>query len=92
MKITVETAERNFKISMRYENLAAKQLLKIKSLGELKDAGYQPKSVKDELRDNLIRKISEGGAVFPGIWGYEETVVPDLERAILSGIISVCLV
>lgn len=69
---------------MSYENLAAKQLLKIKSLGELKDAGYQPKSVKDELRDNLIRKISEGGAVFPGIWGYEETVVPDLERAILS--------
>ena len=69
---------------MRYEPLAAKKLLKIKSLGELKDAGYQPKSVKDELRDNLIRKINEGGAVFPGIWGYEETVVPDLERALLS--------
>jgi magnesium chelatase subunit I len=69
---------------MSYETLAAEQLLSIKSLGELKQAGYRPKSIKDELRDNLIHKIRQGEDIFPGIWGYEETVVPDLERAILS--------
>lgn len=69
---------------MSYEKLAAGQLLSIKSLSELKQAGYRPKSIKDELRDNLIHKIRQKEDIFPGIWGYEETVVPDLERAILS--------
>ena len=69
---------------MSYENIPIEQLLKIQSLGELKKAGYKPKSIRNELRDNLIRKISQGEEVFPGIWGYEETVIPDIERAILS--------
>ena len=56
-----------------------------KTLGELKRSGYKPKSIKDELRDNLISKLRNREAVFSGIWGYEETVIPDLERAILAG-------
>ena len=56
----------------------------IHTLGELKAAGYQTKSVKDELRDNLIEKIKKGEDTFPGVWGYEDSVIPELERAILS--------
>ncbi len=54
------------------------------TLGELKATGYQPKSIKDELRDNLIRKIKQKETIFPGIIGFEDTVLPDIERAILS--------
>ncbi|TDT45165.1 magnesium chelatase subunit I [Maribacter spongiicola] len=57
---------------------------KIHTLGELKVAGYKTKSVKDELRDNLIEKIKKGEDAFPGVWGYEDSVIPELERAILS--------
>lgn len=56
----------------------------IHTLGELKAAGYQSKSIKDELRDNLRNSIREGKAVFEGIHGFENTVIPELERAILS--------
>ncbi|MGJ8731953.1 MAG: magnesium chelatase [Cellulophaga sp.] len=56
----------------------------IKTLGELKKAGYQSKSIKDELRDNLIEKIKNKEATFTGIHGYQNTVIPELERAILS--------
>jgi len=56
----------------------------IRTLGELKKSGYQPRSVKQELRDNLIAKLQRKEEVFPGIYGYEETVIPDLQRAILS--------
>jgi len=69
---------------MSYKNLSATQLLAIKTLGELKNAGYQAKSIKQELRDNLIQKIKNKEKVFDGIWGYEDTVIPDIERAILS--------
>jgi len=58
---------------------------KIKTLGQLKRAGYKSKSIKEELRDNLIKALRDKETVFSGIWGYEETVIPDLERAILSG-------
>jgi len=58
---------------------------RIKTLGELKKAGYKPKSIKEELRANLIQKLKNKENVFEGIWGYEETVIPDLERAILAG-------
>jgi magnesium chelatase subunit I len=58
---------------------------KIKTLGELKRAGYKSKSVKEELRENLITRLRNKQTVFEGIWGYEETVIPDLERAILAG-------
>lgn len=64
--------------------MKANQLLSIKTLGELKASGYKPRSIKQELRDNLIEKIRAKETVFPGIWGYEETVIPDVERAILS--------
>jgi magnesium chelatase subunit I len=57
----------------------------IKTLGELKKSGYKPKSIKEELRENLIAKLKKKESVFSGIWGYEETVIPDLERAILAG-------
>ncbi len=60
-------------------------MTKFKTLGELKKSGYQTKSIKDELRDNLINKLRNKEKVFEGIWGYEETVIPDLERAILAG-------
>lgn len=69
---------------MSYKQLSSAQLLSIKTLGELKQAGYQPLSIKEELRENLIQKIKNKEQVFEGIWGYEETVIPELERAILS--------
>ncbi|ARV07776.1 magnesium chelatase [Polaribacter sp. SA4-10] len=56
----------------------------IKTLGELKKSGYQSKSIKDELRENLISKMMSKETVFKGIHGYENTVIPELERAILS--------
>src|SRR6188508_1236664 len=56
-----------------------------KTLRELKASGYKPRSIKDELRENLIQKLRNKETVFEGIWGYEETVIPDLERAILAG-------
>jgi magnesium chelatase subunit I len=58
---------------------------KIKTLRQLKESGYKPKTIKEELRLNLIEKRKRKEPVFEGIWGYEETVVPDLERAILAG-------
>ena len=56
----------------------------IKTFGELKKAGYKSRSVKEELRENLIQKLRNKENVFEGVWGYEDTVVPDLERAILA--------
>src|SRR5690349_7113481 len=56
-----------------------------KTLKELKASGYKSRSIKDELRENLITKLRNKESVFAGIWGYEETVIPDLERAILAG-------
>ena len=58
---------------------------KIKTRGDLKAAGYQPKSIKEELRANLINTLKNKKSVFEGIHGYEETVIPDFERAILAG-------
>ena len=59
-------------------------MTEIKTLGELKKSGYQSKSIKDELRDNLVKKLQSGKAVFEGVHGFENTVIPELERAILS--------
>ncbi|MDB4402614.1 magnesium chelatase [Algibacter sp.] len=56
----------------------------IKTLGDLIKVGYQSKSIKDELRDNLINKIKNKETTFEGVHGYENTVIPELERAILS--------
>jgi magnesium chelatase subunit I len=59
--------------------------LAIRTLGALKKSGYQPKSLKEELRSNLLLALQQKREVFHGILGYEHTVIPDLERAILSG-------
>ena len=56
-----------------------------RTLGELKQSGYRVQSVKEEMRRNLIARIREGRPLFDGILGYEESVVPQLENAILSG-------
>lgn len=58
---------------------------KINTLGELKRSGYKSKTIQQELRDNLIKKIQDDEPVFTGILGYEDTVIPEIERAILSG-------
>jgi magnesium chelatase subunit I len=55
------------------------------TLGELVAAGYRSRSVKEELRHNLIRKLETDDALFEGIVGFEETVVPQVENALLSG-------
>src|SRR5215212_12211365 len=60
------------------------EITKIKTLGELKRSGYKSKTIKEEIRENLIEKIRAKENTFPGIVGYEETVIPDTERALLS--------
>ena len=57
---------------------------KIKTLGELKASGYKFKTIKEELRENLIAKLRSKENIFEGIFGYEQTVIPELQRAILS--------
>ncbi|MFQ3574987.1 MAG: magnesium chelatase, partial [Cytophagales bacterium] len=56
----------------------------IKTIADLKKSGYKSKSIKEELRQNLIHKIKKNETVFEGVYGYEDTVIPELERAILS--------
>ncbi len=56
----------------------------VKTLGQLKASGYQYKSIKEEVRQNLIKKLRAGEATFPGIVGYEDSVIPETERALLS--------
>lgn len=55
------------------------------TVGELRESGYKVLSVKEEMRKNLIQKIRDGEELFPGIIGYEDTVIPQIENAILSG-------
>lgn len=69
---------------MNISDIPIKEIYAIKTLGELKKYGYQSKTIKQELRDNLIYKLQRGQTAFEGIWGYDETVIPDMERAILS--------
>ena len=57
---------------------------KASTLGELKKQGYTSRSIKDEIRENLIKKIKAKENAFPGILGYEDSVIPDTERALLS--------
>ena len=58
--------------------------LKIKTLGQLKASGYESKSIKEELRANLIVKLAKKEKIFDSIKAFDETVIPDIERAILS--------
>ncbi len=56
----------------------------IKTLGELKKSGYRPRNIRDELRENLMRKLKSKEHSFPGIIGFDDSVIPDVERALLS--------
>ncbi|HSC52578.1 MAG TPA: hypothetical protein VLC98_03105 [Phnomibacter sp.] len=56
----------------------------IATLGQLKQSGYRSRSIKQEIRENLVQKISNKEDSFPGILGYEDSVIPDTERALLS--------
>jgi magnesium chelatase subunit I len=56
-----------------------------RTLGELKSSGYEVQMVREEMRRNLMQKLADDEEVFPGIIGYKETVVPQIENAILSG-------
>ncbi|MEJ7911835.1 MAG: magnesium chelatase [Chitinophagaceae bacterium] len=57
---------------------------RINTIRELKEAGYKAKSIKEEIRANLLAKLKSKEETFRGIIGYEETVIPDVERALLS--------
>ena len=61
-----------------------KDIRHIHTLGGLKASGYEPRGVKEELRANLIEKIRRKETIFPGIFGFDDTVLPDVERAVLS--------
>ncbi|GAB2657806.1 magnesium chelatase [Flavihumibacter cheonanensis] len=61
-----------------------KNITSIATLGELRKSGYKARSVKEEIRENLIKHIQAGTQPFEGIIGYEDTVIPDTERALLS--------
>jgi len=57
----------------------------IKTLGQLKESAWISRSIKEEMRENLISKLQAGETVFEGVIGFDNTVVPDIERAVLSG-------
>ena len=56
-----------------------------KTLGELRAAGHRERSVKQEIRENLLTALADGEDVWPGIFGFEDTVLPQLERALIAG-------
>ena len=55
------------------------------TLGELKASGYQTLGVREEMRRNLMNKLAGDDEIFPGVVGYEDTVIPQIENAVLSG-------
>src|SRR5215467_6279747 len=55
------------------------------TLGELRASGYRTRTVKEEIRENLLSRLRSGETAFPGIVGFDETVVPELERSLLAG-------
>lgn len=57
---------------------------RINTIRELRESGYEAKSIKDEIRQNLVKKLQNKEETFRGIIGYEDTVIPDVERALLS--------
>lgn len=56
-----------------------------RTLGELRASGHEFRTVKEELRDNLLQRLRSGAPRFPGIVGYDDTVLPEVERALLAG-------
>ena len=59
--------------------------MNISTLGELKKAGYSYQSIHEELKKNLVEKIKADEEIFPGLIGYDDTVIPELKRAIIAG-------
>jgi magnesium chelatase subunit I len=57
----------------------------VHDLGQLRESGHEKRSVKAEVRDNLLARLASGEPTFPGILGYDETVLPEVERALLAG-------
>jgi len=66
------------------EPLNIQKLTSIRSFGELKRSGYRTRSIKDELRENLIHHLKQRKPLFKGILGFDTTVLPDIQRALLS--------
>ena len=54
-----------------------------RTLGELRAAGYRSRSVREELRANLLVRLSDGKPIFEGVMGYDDTVIPAVENALL---------
>ena len=59
--------------------------VKARSIGQLRESGYKSTTVRDELRKNLIKNLKRGRELFVGIVGFEDTVIPQLENAIIAG-------
>ena len=55
------------------------------TLGALVESGYKSRSVKEEIRTNLVKRISDDLEVFPGIVGFDQSVIPQIQNAILAG-------
>lgn len=66
------------------KNKTTVDICDIATLGQLQASGYRSKTIKEELRSNLIASLQKKENPFAGIWGYEDSVIPDIERAILS--------
>jgi magnesium chelatase subunit I len=56
-----------------------------RTLGALRASGYSPRTVKEEIRANLVARLAAGEPTFPGIVGFDDTVIPQVERALLAG-------
>ncbi len=55
------------------------------TIGQLRQSGWQPRTVKDEIRDNVARRVAAGQRLIPGVLGFDDTVLPQLENALLAG-------
>src|SRR5262249_3184740 len=55
------------------------------TLADLRSSGWQSRTVKQEIRDNFLRQLREGADLFPGIIGYENTVIPEINLALIAG-------
>src|SRR4029450_11097931 len=75
-----DAAKNGCRICYRIHSMAA-----IETLGDLRQSGYRSRPVRQEIRDNLVCKLRSGETLFPGIIGYDETVIPQLVNAVLLG-------
>lgn len=70
--------------AMRGTTFSSSEITNLQTLGELREAGYRRRSVKDELRENLIQRLRNRETVFQGILGYDQSVIPQIQNAILG--------